>query len=75
MTTETNNRIVDDWEEYYKFLEALRRTGVCNMYGAAIYLVECFKLSNEEAKSILVNWMDNYDELSNKYDWKNDVLK
>ena len=61
--------IRDDWEEYYKFLEALRRTGVCNMYGAGIYLIECFNIPNSEARNILSNWMENYDELSDKYDW------
>ena len=63
--------IREDWEEYYKFLEALRRTGVCNMYGAAIYLEECYNLSTKEARDILANWMENYNELSDKYDWKN----
>ena len=63
--------INEDWEEYYKFLEALRRTGVCNMYGASVYLEECYNLSTKEARSILANWMDNYNELSDKYDWKN----
>ena len=67
----TTYKIRDDWEEYYKFLEALRRTGVCNMYGAAIYLVECFNMSNTEARNILVNWMENYTELNEKYDWAN----
>jgi hypothetical protein len=62
--------IREGWEEYYNFLEAIRRTGVCNMYGAAIYLVECFELTDEEAKEILCNWMENYDELSKKYDWR-----
>lgn len=62
--------IRDDWEEYYKFLEALRRTGVCNMYGAGIYLKECYNITDEEAGGILANWMENYDELSEKYDWK-----
>lgn len=67
----TTYKIRDEWEEYYKFLEALRRTGACNMYGAAIYLVECFNMSSTEARNILANWMENYDKLSDKYDWKN----
>lgn len=65
-----DNSIKEEWEEYYKFLEALRRTGVCNMYGASIYLVECFNLPNTEARKILTNWMENYNELDKKYGWK-----
>ena len=67
--------IREDWEKYYKFLEALRRTGVCNMWGASIYLVEAFKLSEKEAGEILCNWIENYDKLAEKYDWFNDRLK
>jgi hypothetical protein len=64
-----------DWEEYYKFLEALRRTGVCNMYGAAKYLVECFndpfhEMTELKANNILISWMNNYSELDKKYGWR-----
>ena len=68
---ENNYPIKEEWEEYYKFLEALRRTGVCNMYGAGIYLKECYSITDKEANTILTNWMENYNELSEKYDWKN----
>lgn len=60
-----------EWEEYYKVLEGIRRTGVCNMWGASIYLKEfCPELSEEEAKEILVNWIRNYDELNHIYEWQ-----
>lgn len=63
--------IKERWEKYYKFLEGLRRTGVCNMYGAAPILEESFTgLSKNEAVEILHSWMDNYDELSKKYGWR-----
>ena len=66
------NKIRKDWEDYYKTLEAIRRTGVVNMYGAAPYLRECFpKLSKDDANEILVNWIRNYDELNKKYGWRN----
>ena len=65
------NKIREDWEDYYKTLEAIRRTGVVNMFGAAPYLRECFpKLSKDDANEILVNWMRNYDELNKKYGWR-----
>ena len=61
--------IKDEWEEYYKFLEALRRTGVCNMFGAGVYLVEAFSITSKEANEILTNWMSNYEALAEKYQW------
>lgn len=67
--------IKEEWEEYYKFLEALRRTGVCNMYGAGVYLTKCFSnLTKLEATDILVNWIENYNELDKKYGWSETVF-
>lgn len=76
MAGESNYPIREDWEEYYKFLEALRRTGACNMYGASVYLVECFndpfhEMTELKANDILINWMNNYSELDKKYGWRN----
>jgi hypothetical protein len=64
--------IKEEWEEYYKVLEGIRRTGVCNMWGAAPYLKEfCPELSKKESEDILVNWITNYDELNKKYGFRN----
>lgn len=72
LTKEEKYPIREEWEEYYKFLEALRRTGVCNMWGASIYLEECYsELSEEESKEILCNWIHNYSALNEKYGWQN----
>lgn len=72
ITKEEKYPIREEWEEYYKFLEALRRTGVCNMWGASIYLEECYSdLSEEESKEILCNWINNYSALNEKYGWQN----
>ena len=66
-----DNKIREEWEEYYKVLEGIRRTGVCNMFSAATYLKEfCPELTREEANEILCNWMKNYSELSDKYGWR-----
>ena len=64
--------IKKEWEEYYKTLEAIRRTGVCNMWGAGIYLKECFpdQLSEQAANDVLINWIYNYKELNQKYSWQ-----
>jgi hypothetical protein len=64
--------IREEWEEYYKVLEGIRRTGVCNMWGASIYLKEfCPELSEKLSQAILVNWISNYEKLNEKYGWRN----
>jgi hypothetical protein len=63
--------IREEWDEYYKVLEGIRRTGVCNMCGAAPYLKEfCPELSEKLSQAILVNWISNYDKLNAKYGWQ-----
>lgn len=62
--------IREEWEEYYCFLEALRRTGVVNMWGASPYLVEAFHISDTLSQAILVNWINNYDKLNKKFNWE-----
>ena len=46
--------------EYWIFLENLRRSGKVNMYGAAPFLTECFDIDKHEARKILGDWMKNY---------------
>ena len=63
--------IKDEWEEYYKVLEGIRRTGVVNMFGAAPYLKEfCPELSENESKEILCNWITNYNTLNERFGWQ-----
>lgn len=63
--------IREDWEDYYKTLEAIRRTGVVNMWGASPILNECYRyLDTDEAQDILVNWIHNYNALNEKYGWQ-----
>jgi hypothetical protein len=63
--------IKEEWDEYYKVLEGIRRTGVCNMWGAATYLKEfCPELSEKEANDILCNWISNYSTLNEMYNWQ-----
>jgi hypothetical protein len=65
------NPIREEWEQYYKVLEAIRESGITNMFGAAPYLKEfCPELSHQESQAILVNWIRNYDELNKKYGWR-----
>jgi hypothetical protein len=63
--------IKPEWEDYYKTLEAIRRTGATNMWGASPYLKACYpNMSEEESKEILCNWITNYNELNQKYGWQ-----
>lgn len=46
--------------EYWIYLENLRRSGIVNMFGAAPYLEADFGLDKREARKILAEWMNNY---------------
>ena len=57
--------------DYYADLEAIRESGICNMWGASIYLKEMNpELSDKEAKEILLTWIENYDELNKRFGWR-----
>ena len=63
--------IKEEWEEYYKTLEGIRRTSVVNMWGAAPVLMECYpNLSTKESTEILLSWIENYNTLSLTYGWR-----
>ena len=49
-------------EQVNYFLDELRESGVTNMFGAAAYLVAEFGVSREEAKALLLNWMQTFEE-------------
>jgi hypothetical protein len=51
-----------DNQKYYNFLNSLRDTGVVNMFGAAPYLVSTFGVSRTEAREILFQWMQSFEE-------------
>lgn len=54
----------DPWKDYFKYLENLRQSGIVNMFGAVPYLRDEFpELSYDEAKSVLVYWMEHYGEI------------
>jgi hypothetical protein len=46
--------------EYYEYLNALRGSGVVNMWGAGAYLQDQFGLSRTEARTIVIAWMKQY---------------
>lgn len=43
--------------EYFEYLEELRKSGETNMFGAGAYLEQEFGLSRREARNILMEWM------------------
>ena len=49
-------------QEHKNYLDALRESGVINMYGASPYLQDRFGLSRKESKEVLLNWMKSYGE-------------
>ena len=49
-----------DQEVVFRFLEALRKSGVTNMFGAAPYIEEQFGCSRQEARHWLLKWIESY---------------
>ncbi len=52
----------DTKEEYFRFLDTLRDSGVTNMFGAGAYLEEMFELPPTQARQILTEWMRTFDQ-------------
>ena len=70
-TNSEKHPICEEWVEYYKTLEGIRRCGIVNMWGAAPVLRECFTdLSEQKATDILLSWIANYDELNERFGWQ-----
>ena len=51
-----------DHQEYFAYLDALRESGVTNMFGAAPYLMDEYGLSRSEARTVLMSWMQNFEK-------------
>ncbi len=51
-----------DKEVMFKYLDDLRETGATNMVGATPWLQNAFDLEKEEARAILREWMDTFEE-------------
>lgn len=48
-------------DEHLRYLDALRESGITNMFGAGEYLVEEFGLSREQARQVLLYWMKTFE--------------
>jgi hypothetical protein len=51
-----------DKEKMLKYLDDLRETGTTNMVGAGPWLQRMFGLEEEEARVVLHEWMDTFEE-------------
>lgn len=50
-------------DEHLEYLDQLQREGVTNMLGAGAYLMQAYEnLDTQEARTILVYWMQTYSE-------------
>lgn len=72
IATEVNKShpINHGWKDYYILLEGIRRSGICNMWGASPVLATVAGISQTLAKDILLSWIANYEELRMTY-WPN----
>ena len=61
--------VKEEWSQYYKALESIRRSGIVNMWGAAPVLAEWEGITQSLAKDVLMSWISNYDALAKKYGW------
>ena len=59
-SVESRPKIVKD--EHLTFLDELRETGAINMFGAAPYLAEAFEMNKQEARRVLMYWMETFGE-------------
>lgn len=49
-------------DEVFVYLDALRESGVTNMFGAAPYVRDEFKCTIEEARAFLSEWMRTFEQ-------------
>jgi len=49
-------------EEVFDFLDALRLSGVTNMFGATPYVEEAFGLGRKQSRALLLEWMKTFSE-------------
>ena len=49
-------------ERMFDFLDTLRESSVCNMFGSGAYLQEMFGINKRESKEVVLEWMKTFDE-------------
>lgn len=53
---------LDDRRVVFEYLDGLRESGVTNMFGARLYVMEEFKVSRSDATFLLSEWMNTFDK-------------
>ncbi len=53
-----NSKLIKD--EVYDYLNALRESGITNMFGATPYIVDAFEIDKKEAKQWLSEWQKDF---------------
>lgn len=51
-----------DKEEVFEYLDELRESGITNMFGATPYIMSAFDVLKDEARKLLVEWMETFNE-------------
>lgn len=51
----------DELTEYFEYLDELRESGQCNMFGCGEYLQRDFGLGRNEAREVALKWMSSFD--------------
>lgn len=49
-------------ENVFTYLDALRESGITNMFGASPYIEDKFGVSGKEARRLLLEWMETFDK-------------
>ena len=57
MENKTNEKPEILTNDHLFYLDALRESGITNMYGAGSYLQDKFGMTKQEAKQVLMYWM------------------
>ena len=58
-----NETIYIDLEtQVFLYLDRLRESGITNMFGAGPYVDEEFGLGRHEAKDLLIEWMETFED-------------
>ena len=51
---------MENREMYFEYLDQLRESGITNMFGAPMYLVDEFGISKYDARAITQEWMETF---------------
>ena len=65
MGTNKMRKTTEQERDVFLYLNALRESGLTNMYGASTYIINEFGASSKDARKLLILWMSNFSEEGN----------